>query len=145
MGPANRDHNLQVAMAQRAVAADLTPSVRSRLERAGLEVTPTSADHLLAEAESIDAQLVVISRRAATRALISQTNTRTTAASDHGLSARELDVLRLLATGKENAEIARTLVISPKTVKNHVSRILNKLGLKNRVEAAVFAVRQNLD
>ena len=53
-------------------------------------------------------------------------------------------MLRLLATGKENAEIAQTLVISPKTVKNHVSRILSKLELRNRVEAAVFAVRHNL-
>lgn len=64
-------------------------------------------------------------------------------ASDH-LSARELDVLRLIAQGMENAEIAETLNISPRTVKNHVSSILAKLGMPSRVQAAVYAVRQGL-
>ena len=122
----------------------MTPTVRSRLEQAGLDVTPASAEKLLEEAEDIDAQLVVVSRRVAARALAGEAPAGTTRSSDHGLSRRELDVLRLLAGGKENTEIAQALVISPKTVKNHVSRILSKLGLKNRVEAAVFAVRQNL-
>ena len=60
------------------------------------------------------------------------------------LSARELDVLRLLAEGRENAEIAAALYITPHTVKHHISSILTKLGLKNRVEAAVFAVRSGI-
>ena len=60
------------------------------------------------------------------------------------LSARELDVLRLLARGLENSEIARELGISPRTAKNHVSSVLSKLGLPSRVQAAVFAVRQGL-
>ena len=130
----------------RAVAADLAPSVRSRLEQAGIDVSPAAADDLLAEAESVGATLLVVSRRAAARTLAFGA-TRGSAADgshDHGLSARELDVLKLMASGKENTEIAQTLVISPKTVKNHVSRILGKLGMKNRVQAAVFAVRQNL-
>jgi DNA-binding NarL/FixJ family response regulator len=61
------------------------------------------------------------------------------------LSARELDVLRLIARGKENAEIAAALNISPRTAKNHVSNILAKLGLAGRVQAAIYAVRRGLD
>jgi DNA-binding NarL/FixJ family response regulator len=61
------------------------------------------------------------------------------------LSARELDVLRLIARGMENAEIAEALNISPRTAKNHVSNILAKLGLPSRVQAAIYAVRRGLD
>ena len=60
------------------------------------------------------------------------------------LSEREIDVLRLIAGGLENAEIAETLNISPRTAKNHVSNILAKLGLPSRVQAAVYAVRQGV-
>ncbi len=60
------------------------------------------------------------------------------------LSARELDVLRLVANGLENAEIASALDISPRTAKNHVSNILAKLGLPSRVQAAVYAVRHGV-
>ena len=61
------------------------------------------------------------------------------------LSARELDVLRLVARGMENSEIAETLCISPRTAKNHVSNLLAKLGLPSRVHAAIYAVRRGLD
>jgi DNA-binding NarL/FixJ family response regulator len=60
------------------------------------------------------------------------------------LSDRELEVLRLIANGKENAEIARELFISPKTVKNHISNILMKLQIENRIQAAVYAVRSGI-
>ena len=60
------------------------------------------------------------------------------------LTERELDILRLLATGKSNMEIADTLSLSEKTVRNHVSIILSKLHLNNRVEAATFAVQHDL-
>jgi DNA-binding NarL/FixJ family response regulator len=60
------------------------------------------------------------------------------------LSDRELEVLRLIAIGKDNAEIARELFISPKTVKNHISNILMKLQIENRIQAAVYAVRSGL-
>jgi DNA-binding NarL/FixJ family response regulator len=60
------------------------------------------------------------------------------------LSARELEVLRLVANGKDNAQIAAELVISPKTVKNHISNILMKLQMQNRIQAAVYAVRSGI-
>ncbi len=58
-----------------------------------------------------------------------------------GLSAREWEVLELVAAGRSNAEIADTLYISPKTASVHVTHILDKLGVNNRVEAATIAVR----
>jgi DNA-binding NarL/FixJ family response regulator len=61
------------------------------------------------------------------------------------LTPRELDVLRLLARGVENVEIATKLDISPRTAKNHVSSILKKLRVPNRIQAAICAVRNGLD
>jgi DNA-binding NarL/FixJ family response regulator len=60
------------------------------------------------------------------------------------LSEREIDVLRLLAAGKGNAEIAQELFISPKTVKNHIASILVKLQIENRIQAAVYAVKAGI-
>ena len=60
------------------------------------------------------------------------------------LTARERDILKLLAQGRENSAIASELVISPATVKTHVAHLLDKLDLDNRVQAAVFAVRHGI-
>ena len=60
------------------------------------------------------------------------------------LSERELEVLSLLAEGKANHEIAESLIISASTVRNHISSILLKLQVDNRVQAAVHAVRHGL-
>jgi DNA-binding NarL/FixJ family response regulator len=60
------------------------------------------------------------------------------------LSPREIEVLRLLSRGLGNNGIAEELSISPRTAKNHVSSILDKLGVSNRIQAAVQAVRHGL-
>jgi DNA-binding NarL/FixJ family response regulator len=60
------------------------------------------------------------------------------------LTSRELEVLRLLAVGMYNKEVAEKLEISERTVKNHVSNIFKKLEVTDRTQAAVFAIRNNL-
>lgn len=60
------------------------------------------------------------------------------------LTPRETDVLRLIAQGMSNKEIANALTISEKTVKTHVSSILNKLDLVDRTQAAIFALKKRL-
>jgi DNA-binding NarL/FixJ family response regulator len=60
------------------------------------------------------------------------------------LSEREIEVLKLIANGQDNALIAAELHISPKTVKNHISNILMKLQIDNRIQAAVYAVRSGI-
>jgi DNA-binding NarL/FixJ family response regulator len=60
------------------------------------------------------------------------------------LSDREIEVLKLIANGNDNAQIAGELHISPKTVKNHISNILMKLQIDNRIQAAVYAVRSGI-
>src|SRR5215831_18197979 len=60
------------------------------------------------------------------------------------LSDREIEVLKLIANGKDNSVIAAELHISPKTVKNHISNILMKLQIDNRIQAAVYAVRSGI-
>lgn len=61
-----------------------------------------------------------------------------------GMTARELEVLRLVGAGKANKEIAADLGISERTARTHVSNILSKLGLHSRTQAALWAVREGL-
>ena len=60
------------------------------------------------------------------------------------LTAREIQILELVVQGRSNKEISETLVIAESTVKNHLRNILDKLHLRNRIQAAVYAVRQGL-
>ena len=69
---------------------------------------------------------------------------RTTRANPGGLTTRELDVLRLVAAGRRNADIAEDLVVSVRTVDHHVSSILRKLDARSRGEAVAAAAELGL-
>lgn len=60
------------------------------------------------------------------------------------LSKREIEILGMIASGKQNSDIAQLLVISPYTVRNHISNLLRKLQLENRTQAATYAARHGL-
>jgi DNA-binding NarL/FixJ family response regulator len=83
-----------------------------------------------------------------TRQLVGRYAARIRPTEDNGpdipLTPRELEVLRLIADGLSNKEIAGALVISQETVKTFVSRILAKLALRDRVQAVVYAYRHGL-
>jgi DNA-binding NarL/FixJ family response regulator len=87
---------------------------------------------------------------AVTRRLLDQVARRLPAPVAHGedaladLTEREREVLRLLALGLSNSEIAEALVVSEPTVKTHVSNVLRKLGLRDRVQAVIFAYENGL-
>jgi two-component system NarL family response regulator len=61
-----------------------------------------------------------------------------------GLTERELEILKLMATGQANKQIARRLAISEKTVRNHVSHMYEKLQIYDRSQAVLYAVRKGL-
>ena len=105
-------------------AADLAQAIR--LIRAGIyQLSPSVAGKLIG-------QLGVKSRPA------------TPPPPKNDLTERELEVLRLIAGGATNREIAETLVVSEGTVKNHVSNILSRLGLRDRIQAALYAYDHDL-
>jgi DNA-binding NarL/FixJ family response regulator len=85
-----------------------------------------------------------------TRQLLNQVANRLPAAVSpspadlESLTEREQEVLKMLASGLSNAEIARALVLSEATVKSHVSRLLGKLGLRDRVQVVIFAYETGL-
>jgi DNA-binding NarL/FixJ family response regulator len=62
----------------------------------------------------------------------------------HPLTIREIEVIKLIAEGLTNKEIAQKLFISEKTVKNHITNILRKLGLRDRTQAALWAIKKKV-
>ena len=63
---------------------------------------------------------------------------------DYDLTQRQLDVLEHIVEGRSNIDIAERMILSPSTVRHHVSEILSKLGASNRAEAAVIAMKHGL-
>ena len=120
---------------------------RIELARAAATQAPAlavdEARTALATFRELGAQRAVDAATALLRDLGGATGARSRVAGE--LTAREIEVLELIALGMSNAEIARTLVISDKTAGHHVSRILSKLGVRNRTEAAAYAVRSSAD
>ncbi|HEY7196955.1 MAG TPA: response regulator transcription factor [Gaiellaceae bacterium] len=81
---------------------------------------------------------------AVTRPLLTSLRAKESRTSHGQLTARELEVLRLVAEGKPNKEIANALVISERTARTHVSNVLRKIGVSSRTQAALFALREGL-
>jgi DNA-binding NarL/FixJ family response regulator len=108
------------------------------------DVTP---EHLVAAVRLVRSGDALLAP-AITRRLVERFARRDDAPAVHGdlaaLTPRELEVLRLLAQGLSNAELAGRLHLSEATVKTHVARILAKLGLRDRVQAVVVAYRSGL-
>jgi DNA-binding CsgD family transcriptional regulator len=98
--------------------------------------------------EPLLAEIRALARRARipldTKPTVVPQATAPPASTSYGLTARELDVLRLLTHGRSNAEIGAELFISPRTAGVHVTNILRKLGVTNRVQAAALAERAGL-
>jgi DNA-binding NarL/FixJ family response regulator len=108
----------------------------------GYLLKDTQADELRRAIKAAAAGQVQLSPAAAAR-LMREVRTPELPAAD-SLTERENDVLKLLAQGKANKEIARDLVIGEKTVKTHVSNILSKLGVQSRTQAALYAAQNGL-
>lgn len=106
----------------------------------GYLLKDTEADELIRAIKAASAGQVQLSPQAAAR-LMREVRTPD---SPESLTERETDVLRLLATGLSNKEIANKLIIGEKTVKTHVSNILAKLDLRSRTQAALYAARIGL-
>jgi DNA-binding NarL/FixJ family response regulator len=112
----------------------------------GYLVKGTSPEALVAGIRAAAAGGALLSPGIATK-LLGRIRAKTPSALPTGaalLTDRELEVLELLARGQPNAEIARTLFLSPNTVRNHISNILQKLQISNRTEATAYAIRAGL-
>lgn len=107
----------------------------------GYLLKDTEADELCRAIKAAATGQVQLSPQAAARLM---REVRTPDESPETLSERETDVLRLLARGYSNKEIAQDLSLSEKTVKTHVSNILGKLNVPSRTQAALYAVRAGL-
>jgi DNA-binding NarL/FixJ family response regulator len=110
-----------------------------------------AAGYLLKDVEPSDLVRAIRSAHAGQSPLSPAIATRVVEEVAHGgaaapgeLTPRELDVLTLIARGRSNKVIARELGVAEKTVKTHVSHILGKLGLTDRTQAALYAVREGL-
>lgn len=120
-----------------SVLEDATVVAAVRAGAIGYLLKDTQADELCGAIHAAAAGQVRLAPQAAARLM----NEVRTPENPDLLTEREMEVLRLLAQGQANKEIARSLHIAEKTVKTHVSNILAKLGLQSRTQAALYALR----
>ena len=107
----------------------------------GYLLKDVSAEELVKAIRAAHAGRATLSPEAA-QALVN--STQQTLAHDPKLTERELEVLRLMVEGLNNTQIAGKLMVSPSTIKSHVSSILSKLGVASRTEAVTFALRTHI-
>jgi two-component system nitrate/nitrite response regulator NarL len=114
----------------------------------GYLLKDTRADELVGSIRLASAGHAVLSRDVIgvlrKPVLAGKRTTKRAAGEELALTSRELEVIRLIAEGADNAAIGRELLISKHTVKQYVTNIHEKLGVQSRVQAAVYAVRQGL-
>ena len=122
---------------------DIFPAIRAgALSYVLKDIDP---DDLASAIRSASAGEAVLNSRVATRMVKELGGRRTVVVNPfRELTDRELEVLKLIAAGKNNQEIAATLVISEKTVKTHITGILSKLHLSDRTQAAVYAWQEGI-
>lgn len=116
-----------------------------RLGASGYLMKDLDAAELFELLAGITDNEVVMTRAMASRLLkIMANNNGQVADAAHDLTERQIEVLRLLAQGASNPQIAEELVITVNTVKSHISHILTKLQLENRTQAAAYAVQKGI-
>lgn len=132
MAPYERALTL-LAQAELAIAQNDRTAATTLLDEVHNICVPLDARLVLSRVELIQAKLSADRNSAGVRKKFPA-----------GLTAREVDVLRFVAAGLSNAEIAERLFLSPNTVKVHVSRLLSKIGVHNRAAATEFAFRHGI-
>ncbi len=105
------------------------------------DISPEELAHAIRAAQRNEA---VLHPEVAAKLMQEFSNTRPNEAPVEQLTPREMDVLRLVARGMSNKEIADKLIISEKTTKTHLSNILSKLHLADRTQVAIYALRKRL-
>jgi len=138
--PKGVDGSFLSASARILAAADVYQSLTEPRGFRDALSEESAARHLrqAAAAGTLDAAAVETTLHAARRAVLA------TATSPGGLTARELEILRMVAVGRSNREIAGDLVLSEKTVRNHLEHIYSKAGVSNRVSASLFALKHGI-
>ena len=141
-----RNHDCQVLILTSYADDDLVMEAINS-GAAGYVLKQISIGELLRAIRAVGAGDAVLDPQITTRVLkrVRQLERSSSASAFYELSEREMQVLRLVAEGKSNAEIGAELHLSPTTVRNHVSTILSKLGFSNRIEAAIYAVRNHIE
>ena len=110
----------------------------------GYLVKDAQPDELVQSIRNVCSGEPTLNPAIAWRLLRGMTDVKTTKRPAEELSEREIEVLRLLTKGKTDQQIAQQLVLTDVTIRTHISRILSKLGLKNRVQAALYGIRSGL-